>query len=89
MLSDTSKVYVPPSCKSKVTALAPNVAVSPEFLNLYLFPLSLTTTTLYVCVGAVPPANQLQAQILFQLPLTPVWSPTVKPSVPKAVTPLL
>ena len=46
VLSDTSKVYVPPSCKSKVTALSPNVVSSAEFLNLYLFPLSLTTTTL-------------------------------------------
>ena len=51
-LSDTSKVYVPPSCKSKVTALVPKSS------NLYLLPLSLTTTTLYVCVCAVPPANQ-------------------------------
>ena len=61
MLSDTSKVYVPPSCKSKVTALEPKVVVSAESLNLYLLPLSLTTTTLYVFVGAVPPANQFQA----------------------------
>ena len=38
-LSDTSKVYVPPSCKSKVTALVPKSS------NLYLLPLSLTTFT--------------------------------------------
>ena len=35
-----------------------NVAVLAEFLNLYLLPPSLTTTTLYVFVGAAPPANQ-------------------------------
>ena len=61
MLSDTSKVYVPPSCKFKVTALAAKVALSAEFLNLYLLPLSDTTTTLYVLVGAVPPAAHCHA----------------------------
>ena len=73
LLSDTSKVYVPPSCKSKVTALCAKVALSAEFLNLYLLPLSDTTTTLYVFVGVAPPAAHCQATVVAPFVLESVW----------------
>jgi len=44
--------------------------VSALFLNLYLLPLSLTTTTLYVLVGVAPPAFQFQATYVSGLSLT-------------------
>jgi len=77
---------VPPSCKSRVTALAANVAVSPLFLNLYLLPPSETTTTLYVCVGDAPPASQFQETRELLLPLVPAFEPSVNPSESKEVT---
>ena len=73
---------MPPSCKSKVTALVPNVAVSAEFLNLYLLPLSSTTLTVYVLVGEAPPANQFQETYVVLLAFVAPSAPRVKPSLP-------
>ena len=74
---------MPPSCKSNVTALVPKSS------NLYLFPESETTFTVYVIAGDAPPADQFQETYNVLLAFVAPSAPRVKPSLPKAVKPSL